>query len=69
MPENMQITEMQQMIMMGTQETVPNDTGFDPSIDTDWQDLILNTALFQDHNLSISGGGENATFYISGQIP
>ena len=51
----------------GDPRAVPNDTGFDPSIDTDWQDLILNTALFQDHNLSISGGGENATFYISGQ--
>lgn len=51
----------------GDPRAVPNDTGFDPSIDTDWQDLALNTALYQDHNLSISGGGENATFYISGQ--
>ena len=51
----------------GDPRAVPNDTGFDPSIDTDWQDLSLNTALYQDHNLSISGGGENATFYISGQ--
>ncbi len=51
----------------GDPRAVPNDTGFDPTIDTDWQDLSLNTALYQDHNLSISGGGENATFYISGQ--
>ncbi len=51
----------------GDPRAVPNDTGFDPSIDTDWQDLSLNTALYQDYNLSVSGGGENATFYISGQ--
>lgn len=36
-------------------------------IDTDWQDVQLSSALFQDYNLSISGGGENATFYLSGQ--
>ena len=51
----------------GDPRAVPNDTGFDPSIDTDWQDLSLNTALYQDYNLSVSGGGENSTFYISGQ--
>lgn len=51
----------------GDPRAEPNDTGFDPTIDTDWQDLSLNTALYQDHNLSVSGGGENATFYISGQ--
>lgn len=51
----------------GDPRAVPNDSGFDPSIDTDWQDLSLNTALYQDYNLSVSGGGENATFYISGQ--
>jgi len=51
----------------GDPRAVPNDTGFDPSIDTDWQDLSLNTALYQDYNLSVSGGGKNSTFYISGQ--
>lgn len=51
----------------GDPRAVPNDTGFDPSIDTDWQDLSLNNALYQDYNVSISGGGENSTFYISGQ--
>ncbi|WP_168796422.1 TonB-dependent receptor [Flagellimonas onchidii] len=51
----------------GDPRAVPNDTGFDPSIDTDWQDLSLNTALFQDYSFSASGGGEKGTFYISGQ--
>ena len=52
----------------GDPRAVPNDTGFDPSIDTDWQDLALNTALYQDYNVSVSGGNENSTFYISGQF-
>lgn len=45
---------------------LPNDTEFDPSIDTDWQDLYLNPAPIQEYNLSLSGGNENATFFISG---
>ena len=45
---------------------LPNDAEFDPSIDTDWQDLYLNPAPVQEYNLSLSGGNENATFFISG---
>ena len=52
----------------GDARAVPNDTGFDPSIDTDWQDLSLNPALYQEYNLNVSGGSENAQFYISGQL-
>nr|WP_299071888.1 TonB-dependent receptor [uncultured Allomuricauda sp.] len=52
----------------GDPRAIPNDSGFDPSIDTDWQDLQLNTALWKEYNLSVSGGGENAQFYVSGQI-
>jgi len=51
----------------GDPRAFPNDAGFDPAIDTDWQDLSLNTALYQDYNVSISGGNANATFYLSGQ--
>lgn len=51
----------------GDPRAVPNDTGFDPSIDTDWQDLSLNPALYQDYNVSISGGNANSTYYLSGQ--
>lgn len=36
---------------------------------TDWQDAIFNTSAFrQNHELSISGGGEKSTFYISAGI-
>lgn len=33
--------------------------------DTDWQDLTYNTALSQNHSVSISGGGEKTQFYGS----
>jgi len=32
---------------------------------TDWYDAITNAAVIQNHNLSISGGGENASFYTA----
>ena len=52
----------------GDPRAIPNDTGFDPSIDTDWQDLQLNPGLFQNYAVNISGGSENARFYVSGQL-
>jgi len=39
---------------------------YDPNADTDWQDLSLNPGNIQDYGLSISGGGENSKYYISG---
>lgn len=42
------------------------DTEFDPSIDTDWQDEIMRTGSIQDYNITLSGGGESATYLISG---
>ena len=51
----------------GDARAIPNDTGFDPNIDTDWQDLSLNSALYQEYNLNVSGGNESAQFYISSQ--
>lgn len=41
----------------------------DPEVlrtDTDWQKVSFQTASMQDHTLSLSGGGENAKFYVSG---
>ncbi len=32
---------------------------------TDWQDEMYRTALFQDYNIQISGGGEKNTFNVS----
>ncbi|MBM1105009.1 TonB-dependent receptor [Aurantibacter crassamenti] len=52
----------------GDARAIPNDTGFDPNIDTDWQDLSLNSAMYKEYNLNVSGGSENARFYVSGQV-
>ena len=32
----------------------------------DWQDAVFRTGFVQNHNISISGGNENATYFISG---
>jgi TonB-linked SusC/RagA family outer membrane protein len=33
--------------------------------DTNWQDAVLKTALVQDYNVSLSGGGESGTYFVS----
>lgn len=52
----------------GDARAIPNDTGFNPNIDTDWQDLSLNPALYTEYNLNVSGGSSKARFYVSGQV-
>ena len=42
-----------------------NGDQFDPTIDSDLQDLSLSTAPVQNYGLRISGGGENTTYSIS----
>ena len=37
-----------------------------PLANTDWYKTILRNALEQNHNLSISGGNENTTYFFSG---
>ena len=45
-----------------------NTTAFNPNVDTDWQKLSIGTAApVQDYSLNLSGGNDNAKFYISGQ--
>ncbi|WP_289644235.1 SusC/RagA family TonB-linked outer membrane protein [Maribacter aestuarii] len=34
----------------------------------DWQDAIFQNGFVQNHNVGVSGGGENGTYYISGSI-
>ena len=34
----------------------------------DWIDLVTQTGVIQDHNLSISGGRENVKYYVSGDF-
>lgn len=36
------------------------------SVNTDWQEEVFQTGLIQDQNVSFSGGGENSSYYISG---
>lgn len=49
--------------------TTPNEF-LDPSIlgtGTDWQGELFNNAAMQKHQLSLSGGGANTTYYMSGE--
>jgi TonB-dependent starch-binding outer membrane protein SusC len=41
--------------------TIPAASDFD----TDWYDVILRTAQQQNHNISLSGGTEKATYYLN----
>lgn len=41
-------------------------TAIAPKYNTDWQNELYRNAPFIRHNLSFSGGGKNATYYISG---
>jgi len=34
--------------------------------DTDWQEETMRTALVQDYNISLSGGGESGNYFVSG---
>jgi TonB-linked SusC/RagA family outer membrane protein len=36
------------------------------SLDTDWQDIMLSPAVMQNYSLSISGGNNTSTYYVSG---
>lgn len=42
------------------------DAEFDPSINTDWQDALMRVGNTQNYNLSLSGGGNTATYFVSG---
>ncbi len=37
----------------------------DRSINTDWQDQIFRNAFTQNHNLSLNGGSDNSSYYVS----
>lgn len=38
----------------------------DNAIDTDWNDVIFRHSVSQEYNASVSGGGEDITYFISG---
>lgn len=35
-------------------------------VNTDWQDEVFDTGLIRDYNVSFSGGGENSSYFMSG---
>ena len=35
-------------------------------INTNWQDVVFRTGNIQDYNVSVSGGGKNSSFFMSG---
>jgi TonB-linked SusC/RagA family outer membrane protein len=37
-------------------------------VDVDWQDVVFRSAMVQTHNLSVSGGSDNSSYYISGNL-
>lgn len=47
-------------------EILPNYVS--PGGSTDWQDVILKRGNIQNHQLSFSGGNQNAKYYVSGSI-
>lgn len=36
------------------------------AVNTDWQDAVFKTGMMQDYNVSVSGGGDNSSFFMSG---
>ena len=36
--------------------------------ETDWVDLVSQTGVIQDHNISINGGAENVKYFVSGDF-
>ncbi|MCO6461354.1 MAG: TonB-dependent receptor [Saprospiraceae bacterium] len=48
-------------VTQATSNTVVN-----PGFSTDWYSQILRNAWYQSHNLSLSGGSDKSTYYISG---
>jgi len=59
----------QEFVAYRNQREANDGTGFvlpDNGVSTDWQDLSLNSGGIQDYGMSVSGGGENSKYYISG---
>ena len=56
---------------MAYNEAIKNGVGSITSLqqhsdfDTNWQDEVFKTALVQDYNVSLSGGGESGNYYVS----
>lgn len=74
-PERLPVMNLQQYAQMRKEfhalagGTTPNEF-LDPSIlgkGTDWQDELFNNAAMEKHQLSVSGGNNTTTYYMSGE--
>lgn len=70
-------TSMPRYDLMGTEEFAKfNNQAYDNAgaprqnlnmaVDTDWQDVVFQNGMINDYNVSVSGGGENSSFFMSG---
>lgn len=65
--ETIDVLDVQQFIAI--QNELGNDfSQFSGNPNVDWQDEIFRTGFVQNHNVGVSGGGENGTYYISGSL-
>lgn len=63
--ETLDVLNVQQYIAI--QNELGRDfSAFSGQPNTDWQDAIFRDGFVQNHNVGVSGGGENGTYYISG---
>jgi TonB-linked SusC/RagA family outer membrane protein len=46
--------------------TAPPTGAVNPTTTTDWQDALFKSGAIQDHNLTVSGGSNNANYLLSG---
>ncbi len=52
-------------IYYGTLDTLINQATLNAGANTDWYDEILKKGLFQNHNVSVSGGGDKINYFLS----
>ncbi len=52
-------------IYYGTGDTVISNAMLAAGANTDWFDAIIKRSLIQNHNISVSGGSENADYFLS----
>lgn len=50
----------------GSELPFPNVSGL--GVGTDWQSELFDTAPITNHSLSVTGGGENSTYYFGGSV-
>jgi len=65
---NTEFAEMQRTQYENSGLTPPPsvDAEFDPAINTDWQDEMIQTGTMEDYNITLSGGSSNSRYLISG---